>query len=235
MARVSALVLLVAVAAPGAPSVAFGEAREVPRGGSWLPVRCRSVLEVVAAAGEVEAPDSAEARWNLHYRHGVASIREEDLEAAERSLCLALDAARAFEPRDARFAETLDELGLAAYLRGDDASAEAMQGAATAEILLALGPPARDLAPGEKARCGINFPTFLGRLGLVFERQGRGAVLGDLQRSPFLVLGMGYVPAQALLGRLDWLVSRYLLAEDLAAADWLRELQERLGAERPAP
>jgi hypothetical protein len=190
---------------------------------------------VAEVEGEGEAPDSAEARWNLHYRRGFGSIREQDLEAAERSLCLALDAARAFDARDLRFAETLDELGLVAYLRGDDARAEAMQGAATAEILLALGPPAKDLPAEARERCGLTFATYVGRLGLVFERQGRPALLDELRGSPYLVLGMGYVPAEALDRRLDWLISRYLLAEDMAAADWLKDLERRLSAELATP
>jgi len=212
-----------------------GEALVTPSAGYWLPSRCRSLLLVAEAAGEAGAADSAEERWNLHYRRGYGSIEEQDLETAEGSLCLALDAARAFEARDLRFAETLDELGLVAYLRGDDALAEAMQGAAAAEILLALGPPARDQSAEEKDRCGHTFATYLGRLGLVFERQGRAALLDELRRAPYLVLGMGYVPAQALEGRLDWLISRYLLAEDLAAADWLKGLQQRLRTELATP
>jgi hypothetical protein len=229
------LALFAVLAQPSATPADLGDGRVTPSAGYWLPSRCGSLLQVAGALGEVEASDSAEARWNRHYRRGFGSIRDHDLETAERSLCLALDAARAFDARDLRFAETLDELGLVAYLRGDDALAEAMQGAATAEILLALGPPARALPAEERDRCSLTFATYLGRLGLVFERQGRDALLGELERAPYLVLGMGYVPAEALEARLEWLISRYLLTEDLAAADWLRGLQRRLRAELATP
>ena len=39
---------------------------------------------------------------------------------------------------------------------------------------------------------------------------------------------MDYVPAETVASRLDWLISRYLLAEDMAAADWLAGLGRRL-------
>lgn len=37
--------------------------------------------------------------------------------------------------------------------------------------------------------------------------------------------------ADGLARRLDWLISGYLLAEDLAAADWLTQLRARLQQE----
>jgi hypothetical protein len=194
----------------------------------WLPESCGPLLESRETGG-------AEERWNLHYRRGYDAIETGDLEAAERSLCRALAAARGFGPRDMRFAETLDELGLLNYLRGDDARAEAMQGAAAAEILLALGPPADDLPAEERDLCRSSVPTYLARLGQVYERQGRGALTADLGRAPYRILGMEYVPAPALAGRLEWLISRYLLTEDMPAADWLRNLRERLRTDPTTP
>lgn len=231
----SIVALLLILAPPTTVQADPGRGQEVSGHGYWLPSRCQAMLHVAGAQGELELSDSAEERWNLHYRRGFGRIEERDLEAAERDFCLALDAARVFEPHDLRFAETLDELGLVAYLRGDDAQAEAIQGAATVEILLALGPPARDQTAEERERCGHNLATYLGRLGHVFERQGRTGSIAELKRAPFLLLGKGYVPARALAGRLDWLISRYLLAEDMAAADWLRALRERLRSEAAEP
>jgi len=191
----------------------------------WLPESCRSLIELEE---EAEPPRPAEARWNLHYRRGWDAIETRDLETAERSLCQALDAARSFGPGDLRFAETLDELGLVSYLRGDFAQAEAMQGAAVAEILLALGPPSGELTAEQQDLCRSSVATYLTRLGWVFERQGRAGLMAGLERAPYLVLAMGYVPAEAVASRLDWLISRYLLAEDMAAADWLAGLGRRL-------
>lgn len=173
----------------------------------------------------------AESQWNLHYRQGWEAIETRDLDAAEYSLCRALNAARSFEAGDLRFTETLDELGLVSFLRGDFAQAEAMQGAAVAEILLSLGPPADDLTEEQRDLCRSSVATYLTRLGWVFDRQGRAELMGELERAPYLVLAMGYVPTEAVANRLDWLISRYLLAEDMAAADWLAGLRRRLGEE----
>lgn len=191
----------------------------------WLPESCTPLLEVARAQGKHEPEGSAEARWNEHYRQGFEASRQRELETAETSFCLALEAAQEFGPRDLRFAETLDELGLVSYLQGDDAKAEALQGAATAEILLTLGPPAPDQSEDERSHCRSSLTTYLGRLGWVLERRGKGEQIEELRRAPYLVLARGYLPREALDERLDWLVSRYLLAEDLVAADWLTALR----------
>jgi hypothetical protein len=73
--------------------------------------------------------------------------------------------------------------------------------------------------------------TYVARLRQVLERQGRADLIPKLERAPYLVLGRGYVPAESLEPRLEWLISRYLLAEDMAAADWLTALRKRLRAE----
>lgn len=193
----------------------------------WLPESC---VPLVAQGLEEERGDggSPEARWNRHYRAGWGAADAQDLDGAERRLCRALDAARGFDARDPRFAETLDELGLVHYLRGDDVLAEAMQGAAVGEMLLALGPPAGDLTAERADLCRSSVATYLVRLGWILERQGRPGRVEAFEGAPYLVLGEGYVPTEAIAHRLDWLISRYLLAEDLAAADWLTRLRERL-------
>lgn len=217
-----ALAILVSAAAGTADGTS-----DAPVGG-WLPEGCHPLLDLAAAKGETPEDESADARWNREYRRGYDAIEKRDLETAERSLCSALAAAQGFGPRDLRFAETLDELGLVHYLRGDDDRSEAMQGAAAAEILLALGPPADDLSEEERDHCRSSVANYLARLGWIFERQGRPEEIEPLQRAPYLVLDRGYVPARALAPRLDWLIARYLLAEDMPAADWLTGLRERL-------
>jgi hypothetical protein len=219
------LLCLVASVTPADAEAAAGSP------GRWLPEGCRPLLELAAAAGEAATSEDAETRWNRLYRLGYDAIDSGDLETAERSFCQALEAARAFGERGLRFAETLDELGLLNYLRGDTDQAEAMQGAAAAEILLALGPPADDLLEEERDRCRSSVATYVARLGQVLERQGRADLIPKLERAPYLVLGRGYVPAESLEPRLEWLISRYLLAEDMAAADWLTALRKRLRAE----
>jgi hypothetical protein len=192
----------------------------------WLPEACTLALEGEgASSSSVDLEESDEARWNRFYRRGIEALRSEALEAAEISYCRALEAARSFGPRDVRFAETLDELGLVSYLRGDDEGAEAMQGAAVAEMLLALGPPTEDLVATAETSCRSSVATYMVRLGWVFDRQGRGGEIDPLLWQPYLILGKGYVPSDSLFGRLDWLISQYLLIEDFAAADWLRSLR----------
>ncbi len=224
----SSLGLLALLAAGG--SIADGP-REAPAGGarSWLPEACVLPLDVegILAGGE-EVAESDDARWNRCYRRGMADFGNEDLEAARVSFCLALEAAASFGPRDYRFAETLDELGLVGYLAGDYAFSEAMQGAATAEMLLALGPPAEDLATAAGKSCKSSVATYMTRLGWIFERQGRGAEIEILVREPFRVLERGYVPLDSVRGRVDWLIAQYLLAEDFAAADWLSALKDEV-------
>ncbi len=194
----------------------------------WLPEVCVLTLDVERALqgdGE-EIAESDEARWNTLYRRGMTAFGSEDLEAARISFCSALEAAASFGPRDVRFAETLDELGLAAYLGEDYGLSEAMQGAAVAEMLLALGPPAADLAETAAESCKSSVATYMTRLGWIFERQGRGGEIEILMREPYRILGRGYVPFDSVLGRLDWLIAQYMLAEDFAAADWLSALRD---------
>ncbi len=194
----------------------------------WLPLECAAMLD---SSLPEESNGTVEARWNQAYRRGYAAIEQGDLDGALKSLCEALAAARGFDRGDVRWAETFDELGLLSFQRGDIGRAEALQGAAAAEILLALGPSARDQPAAEKDRCSLSLRTYLGRLALVYERQGRAAEMRELEGAPYRILGMGYVPAPAVLARLDWLISRYLLAEDMKAADWLSKLRRRLQAE----
>lgn len=192
----------------------------------WLPGPCVLALDVErasAAAGGGEESD--EARWNHFYRRGIEAIGTRDLEAAEISFCRALEFAGSFGPRDIRFAETLDELGLVSYLSGDDEAAEAMQGAAVAEMLLAVGPPTEDLAATAEKSCRSSVATYMVRLGWVFDRQGRGREIDSLLRAPHLILERGYVPHASLRERLDWLIAQYLLIEDFETADWLASLR----------
>lgn len=211
------MILLTAVSLPAA-----GEP-----GVRWLPDLCFLTLDVERALqiGE-QAPESDEARWNRFYRLGIDAIAKGDLEQAKRDFCQALDAAVGFPPRDYRFAETLDELGLIAFMSEDYAASEAMQGAAAAEMLLAVGPPAGDLARAAARSCKSSVATYMVRLGWIFERQERQGEIDLLMKEPHRILGRSYVPFGSMRNRLDWLISRYLLAEDFAAADWLSSLRD---------
>ena len=200
------------------------DAREDQR---WLPEACRLAL-TVAHASTLDPKQSDEALWNHFYRLGFKAIQEEDLESAETGFCRALEAARSFGPRDIRFAETLDELGLVRYLGGDDQGAEAMQGAAVAEMLLALGPPSEDLRETARKSCRSSVAIYMVRLGWIFQRQGRGEEIKPLLQAPYRILGRGYVPYDSVLGRLDGLIAQYLLIEDFGAADWLSSLRNEV-------
>lgn len=218
------LSLLAAVAAGGSAA----DDRAADRGEErWLPEACVLTLEVERASqAGVDGPvDSDEARWNRFYRAGIDAIATRDLEQARTAFCRSLETAAAFGPRDVRFAETLDELGLVHYLRGDDEGAEAMQGAAVAEMLLAVGPPTEDLAATAERSCRSSVAIYMVRLGWIFDRQGRGGEIDTLLRQPHRIFGRGYVPRESLLPRLDWLISQYLLIEDFATADWLSSLR----------
>ncbi len=194
----------------------------------WLPDACILALDVeraLQADGE-DRQETDEARWNRFYRLGIDAIGARDLEQARTGFCQALEAAGSFGPRDIRFAETLDELGLVAYMHEDYAASEAMQGAATAEMLLALGPPADDLAGAAEKSCKSSVATYMTRLGWIFERQGRAGEIDALMGQPYLILERGYVPFDQVAGRLDWLIARYLLAENFTAADRLSSLRD---------
>lgn len=204
------------------------ETRAAIFGERWLPEACLLVMGVERAlpVADDRGGESDEARWNRLYRLGIEALGVEDLATAELRYCQALDAAASFGPRDVRFAETLDELGLVRYSRGDYDGAEAMQGAAVAEMLLAVGPPEGDVVELAAKSCHSSVATYLTRLGWVYDRQGRGDEIAPLLEAPHRILAKGYVPAESLRARLDWLISRYLLIEDFATADWLSALRE---------
>ena len=195
----------------------------------WLPDACILTLDVERALQvDVLEEEADAARWNRFYRLGIDAIDSQNLEQARASFCQALEAAGSFGPRDFRFAETLDELGLVAFMDEDYATSEAMQGAATAEILLALGPPPRDLAAAAEKEYKSSVATYMVRLGWIFERQGRPREIDALMTEPYRILERGYVPLDSVLPRLDWLIAQYLLAEDFAAADWLTALRDEV-------
>ena len=163
--------------------------------------------------GRVEAPreEDADRAWNQHYAAGFQSIEAGDLESAHASICRALADSASFDARDWRFAETLDELGLIDYLRGDLDGSVAAQAGAVAEMLLARGPGAPEVA------------LYASRLGIPLGRQGRDELAAEIAKVPHRVFTSGVVASsEAMDRRLDWLVSEYLRREDLAAA---RELQ----------
>ena len=100
----------------------------------WLPDHCLTHVDA-------DTP----ARWNDAYNRGFRAIQAGEYFTAESEMCRALLAAREFDARDWRFAETLDELGLIAFEARNFELAEQMQGAAIAEMLLAVGPAGEPL------------------------------------------------------------------------------------------
>jgi len=177
-----------------------------------IPASCRERVAVT--------PDGspAEAAWNRSYANGFRATGLADWNLAEAEFCRALEAARSFGPRDWRFAETLDELGLVYYSLGEYDDAEAAQGAAVAELLLALGPQDARL-PGAEAVCdAADLGQYVVRLGWVWARQGRDDGIESLRLRPYEIFARDYLPRDAALAaRLEWLVSQYLRREDLAA------------------
>lgn len=168
--------------------------------------------------GRVEAPraEDAERAWNQHYATGFQSIEAVDLESAHASICRALADAASFDARDWRFAETLDELGLIDWLRGDRDGSVAAQAGAVAEMLLARGPAAPEVA------------LYADRLAIPLGLQGRKELAAEIEAAPHRVLTSGLVSRdEAMDRRLDWLVSEYLRREDVVAA---RELQAIIDA-----
>jgi hypothetical protein len=158
--------------------------------------------------------------WNRLYRAGYEELERGELDAAEEHLCAALRRARSFEPRDWRFAETLDDLGLLHHLRGDEEACVRAQGAAVAEMLLAKGPRAPEVA------------LYVQRLGIPLGIAGRDELAKELIASPHRVFAQGWIPLdERLADRLDWLVGEYLRIEDLAAAGALQELVDRIATE----
>ena len=218
------LTAVVLCALHGGPTLADSPQR-------WAPEHCLDYIDAEGPAG-----DAAEETWNDSYRRGFRAIERGEYDVAEREMCRALFAARGFGPRDWRFAETLDELGLIAFQLRDFQVAERMQGAAIAEMLLAAGPhgePLDDL--GESGRsvirpdCASGVRVYTDRLGWVFERSPGRTTTEAIRSEPWSVFAVGYVPLDArLASRLDWLVSQYLLEENLDAADALTALRREI-------
>ncbi len=195
----------------------------------WVPETCRRDGQFVLESSEGQE-GSTDAAWNRHYLAGIEAIRTGDLDAAHLEFCAGALLARAFGARDWRFAETLDELGLVAYLDGDHERAESMQSLAVVEMLLSRG-------PGSAATPGISgkpssVAIYVARLQHLYESQGRADQARKLGEHPYLLLEQGMLPLDAALAhRLDWLVSEYLLAENFSAAERLSELRARLLAD----
>lgn len=206
----------------------------------WIPQRCIDAAALDRSATRSGEKD-ADSRWNDAYRRGWRSIEDAAYVEAESAMCRALLAAREFGPRDWRYAETLDELGLIAFQLRDFELAEQVQGAAIAEMLLAVGPHGEPLRDSETSAqspirpgCRSGVRAYATRLGWIHERT-RGRVAADaLAAEPWRIFDAGYLPLDPdLAQRLDWLVSQYLLEENLAAADALSSLQDKIrGDER---
>lgn len=164
------------------------------------------------AADDAAAPANPEHAWNEHYQAGFEAIENGDLERAHANICAALLDAAGFEPRDWRFAETLDELGLIDYLRGDDDGCIAAQAGAIAEMLLAKGPRAAEVE------------LYAARLAYPLTRASRDTQAKSVAAAPYRVFTQGLVPvSHETARRLEWLVAEYLRIEDMAVA---RELQD---------
>ena len=221
----SSLVLL--LSALGFGGICLADAPE-----RWVPGRC---LELLPADTKVESS------WNEAYRRGFNAIGRDEYDVAELEMCQALLAARRLGPRDWRFAETLDELGLIAFTLRDFELAEQVQGAAIAEMLLAVGPHGEPFKGQEiseqspvRPDCRSGIGVYTTRLGWIHERTPGRITTSDLESAPWRVFPAGYLPLDAQLAkRLDWLISRYLLEENLVAADELTDLQERILALEP--
>ena len=205
----------------------------------WTPERCLDAAAQSAPAASGEA--DADSRWNVAYRHGWQAIEREAYVEAESAMCRALFAAREFDSRDWRFAETLDELGLIAFELRDFELAERVQGAAIAEMLLAVGPhgePFREASASEQSPirpdCRSGVRVYTTRLGWIHERSPGRVAVDALAREPWRIFEAGYLPLDSdLAGRLDWLVSQYLLEENLLAAETLSALQREIRGEDP--
>ena len=158
--------------------LAFGSADlSAADGGRQAPAPC---AEAAPLDREDRTAGSAEARWNAAYLEGIRALDLEDLDGAHDAFCRAAQAGLGFEPRDWRYAETLDELGLIAFLSGDLERAEAMQGAAVAEMLLALGPgdAVASEAPGRDGRLS-SVAIYAARLNWIFQAQERAERVED--------------------------------------------------------
>ncbi|NIL99485.1 MAG: hypothetical protein GTN89_00635 [Acidobacteria bacterium] len=212
----------------GALSVLPSFAEELPR---WTPSHCLEYGDVAPADG-----DAAEALWNEAYRDGFGAVQRGEYDVAEHQMCRALIAARDFDARDWRFAETLDELGLIAFQLRDFELAERMQGAAIGEMLLAAGPHGEPLAGLESSDhavirpdCASGIRVYTDRMNLIHERVPGRIATQAIREEPWSIFSAGYIPFDAgLASRLDWLISQYLLEENLGAADTLAALQNEI-------
>ena len=230
--RLAAIVLVPAVLGAG-PCLAD----PLPR---WAPERCLEAATHDPSPTASRETD-ADSRWNAAYRRGRRAIERGAYVEAESAMCGATLAARDFGPRDWRFAETLDELGLIAFELRDFDLAERVQGAAIAEMLLAVGPhgePFRDNGSSAQSPirpdCRSGVAVYTRRLGWIHERTSGRIATDALSLEPWRVFAAGYVPLDsALAQRLDWLVSQYLLEENLVAADALSDLQRRIRDDEP--
>lgn len=206
---------------------------EVPE--RWVPEHC---LEVPADVGTTS---EAESRWNQSYRRGFRAVERGEYHVAEQEMCRALLAALRFGPRDWRYAETLDELGLIAFTLRDFDLAERVQGAAIAEMLLAVGPhgePFRDQEASDQAPirpdCRSGVHVYTTRLGWIHEKTSGRIDMSELESAPWRIFAAGYLPLDIHLAeRLDWLVSQYLLEENLPAAEELTDLQRQIRGDEP--
>ncbi len=201
---------------------------ELPR---WTPSHCHEYGDAASTKAE-----TAETVWNDAYRDGFRAIERGEYDVAERQMCRALLAARDFGPRDWRFAETLDELGLIAFQLRDFELAERMQGAAIGEMLLAAGPHGEPLAGLEASAhavirpdCASGIRVYTERMDWIHERVAGRLTTQAIRDEPWSIFSAGYIPLDAALAsRLDWLVSQYLLEENLGAADALAALQDEI-------
>lgn len=94
-----------------------------------------------------------------------------------------------------------------------------------------LGPDAAGVESPSPARRGrlSSVAIYVGRLNFLYGRLGQDTWVAETERAPYRVLARGYLPLDAALAhRLDRLISRYLLAEDFAAAEWLSELRSEI-------
>ena len=175
--------------------------------------------ECEAALASLDVPEADRERaWNDRYSETYRSAAGEgSVDDGVARACAALALSSGFDARDWRFAETLDELGLIQYERGSFEESARAQGMAAAEILLAKGPTASEVA------------TYVGRLGMPMSRLGQEKEHAALQAAPHRLLLDGWIPLDSTLApRLDWLIGEYLRIENLKAADELRALGDAL-------
>ena len=80
--------------------------------------------------------------------------------------------------------------------------------------------------------CSSGVRVYTERLGWVFEQLPGNRSVAELQQAPWSVFSAGYLLLDRNLSRrLDWLISRYLLQENLTAAEALTDLQREIAGE----